>query len=135
MKEVLNVCRDLTRKIEQEVERLQRLKTLATNITARLDGMPPSPNPSQKVENLATMILDSENRIKLLHKVRSDCMIELSAWLDGKLSDSRLSNVMFLRYGMCMSFSSIAKHQNYSERTIFRLHAIGFQKLSVACQY
>lgn len=130
-KDILKVVRNLMEKIEQEVERLNRLKTLAGNITARLDGMPHENNNSSRVENLTAAIIDSENRINLLEKVRMDCTIELSAWLDGQIEDNRQSQVMFLRYGLCKSFESIAGILNYSCRTVFRLHRSGLLALGI----
>ena len=128
---VLNVVKNLTAKIEKEKIKLLRLKVLAGNCTAELDGMPHAQNNSSRVESLAAAITDCENKINELKAIRIDCRIELSAWLGGHVKDPAQCQVLFYRYGLCKPFGVIARELNYSNSSVFRLHRLGLNALQI----
>ncbi len=131
MKAVLNVVKNLSRRIEDEESKIRYLRNLRDAITPQLDGLPKNPNVLNKVEWLAVAIADIEAKLLELKAILISCRIELSEWLFEKIPGGDVCTVLFYRYGLIKKFSEIAADMNYSESVIFRLHRIGLKILGV----
>ena len=131
MKAILNVVKEMNRKVEEAESKLRYLRGLRDAITPQLDELPKSPNVSKKIEWLAAAIVDIEKEIGELKAILICCRIEFCEWLYKKISDGDVRDVLFYRYGLLKKFDEIAREMNYSEPVIFRLHRIGLKKLGV----
>lgn len=131
MKAVLNVIKNLSRRIEDAETKLNYLKNLVKSFTSKLDGMPKAPNVSKKVEFLAVGIADLASEIYQLNVVRIECQLELSDLLLEKIKDIDICRIIFLRYGQLKRFSEIAAEVNFAESTVFRLHRLGLRMLGI----
>lgn len=131
MKAVLKVVRNLSRRVEETIGNLRYLRNLRDSITPQLDGLPKNPNVTRKVEWLATAIADMEAELQQLKGILICCRIELCEWLNEKIIDRKIFQVMFLRYGQLKTFQEIAQETNYSESSIFKSHRDGLKILGV----
>jgi len=91
--------------------------------------MPHAKNNSSQVDSLVARIVDGENKVEELKQIKQVCTIELSDWLEAKFEDNHIYKVMFLRYGLCKPFKTIAKELGYSERMVYRFHRTALEEL------
>ena len=131
MKAILNVIKNLSRRIEEEESKAKYLRDLRDTITPQLDGLPKNPSVTNKIEWLTAAIIDIEKGILELKAILISCRIEFCEWLFEKISDGDVCSVLFNRYGLLKKFSEIAVDLSYSESVIFRLHRIGLKFLGV----
>ena len=131
MKAILNVIKNLSRRIEEEESKAKYLRDLRDTITPQLDGLPKNPSVTNKIEWLTAAIIDIEKGILELKAILISCRIEFCEWLFEKISDGDVCSVLFNRYGLLKKFSEIAIDLSYSESVIFRLHRIGLKFLGV----
>ena len=129
MRAVLNVIKNLARRIESAETKLGCLKEAAEATTRELDGLPKTPNVGKRVENFAVKIADLSEAIQQMKLFRVECQMELGLWLAEKIQNADACRIIFLRYGELKQFGEIAKEINFSESTVYRLHRLGLQIL------
>lgn len=131
MKAVLNVVRKLSRRIEDDFEKIARLRALREAIVPELDGLPKNFSGMSRVEGIAVRIADLEAEVSELKAVLILCRIELSDWLSEKIPASETAKILFYRYGLLKKFNEIASELHYSESSVFRLHRLGLLVLGI----
>ena len=138
MKEILSVCQELKRRIDREKERLQMLREMAEAITIELDGLPRGDQyASSRVERIAAAIVDAENLIFQLVRIKAECTLELNEALGAAGVEGAARQVLLYRYGLCMPFNEIARRLNFKTRRIFQIHSAAlkhFSSIAVALQ-
>lgn len=120
----LSAVREIVREIEMTRNQLESLRTAATNITTKIDGLPRAKERSSKTETFATLITDAENRLAELCNEYADAAFKLADEITRRVH-GKASEVLFWRYCMCKSFSDISAELSYSEPRIFQLHRQG----------
>lgn len=120
----LSAVRDIEQKIEVARNQLESLRTAATSITSKIDGLPRAKAQSSKTERFAALIVDAENRLAELSDEYTDVSFALADEINRRVH-GKASEVLFQRYCMCKSFSDIAAELNYSKPRIFQLHKQG----------
>lgn len=120
----LSAVMELEEKISVARAELDRLKSLATTTTMRLDGLPKAKSITSRVENLTVKILDCEHRLAILREALICSQVDLTLELSAQLP-SDVANVMILRYVNVMSFTEIANALHYSRGHIYRIYKRG----------
>ena len=129
MNEVLAVCQGLKRRIDMEKERLQMLREMADAITIELDGLPRGDQyASSRVERIAAAIIDAENLIFQLVRIKAECTLELNEALGATGVEGAARQVLLYRYGLCMPFNEIARRLGYHVRRIFKIHSAAMKR-------
>lgn len=120
----LEVVTDIRRELEHERRRLKSLKSAATDITRRLDGLPHAKTQSSRVETLVTEICAAEERITALElklvEAAQDLTIEILSRVAGTDGE-----VLVRRYVTCEPFEAIAAAMGYSASRVYFLHRRG----------
>ena len=120
----LSTVFELEEKICAARDELARLKSLATAITPKLDGLPKAKSLSSRVENLAVKIMDCERRLDELVEEKICAQLDLSSELAEQLTDNILS-VMALRYVHGKTFAEIGRLIHYSRKQVWLFHQRG----------
>lgn len=132
------VCRSLKQKIDAAKIKLQMLRDLAENISQELDGLPRGNSVESRIEKITAAIVDAENLIFRLIRIKAECATELADYLSKLPFDGVTRQVLNLRYGLCLPFKEIARRLGYHIRQIFKLHAAAMEQFTssaVAGQY
>lgn len=131
--EILGVCKKLKRRIDAEKEKLKSLRLMIDSVTKEIDGLPNSKQfATSQVEKIVGAIIDTENLIFQLIKIKADCTLELGGYLEKMTMDSAARQVLLYRYGLCLPFADIARRFGFTRRRIFQIHsaALNFLHLS-----
>lgn len=120
----LSTVIELEEKICAARDELARLKSLATAITPKLDGLPKAKSLSSRVENLAVKILDCENRLAELVEKKICAQVDLTMELAEQLTNNILS-VMTLHYVHGKTFAEIGRTIHYSRKQVWTFHKRG----------
>lgn len=120
----LSAVQDLERKIEITRSQLETLRTVATNITSKLGGLPRAKAQTSKVEAVAVRIVDVENQLAELCDELADKSFLLADEIYRRVKGVACT-VLFERYVMCKTFAQIATDMNYSEASIYYFHRRG----------
>lgn len=127
--EELNSVWTIQKAVNREQRRLSDLKALAESLTPHLDGLPRARPLVGKVEQVTTMILESEERLAELNAELIRRKFELLSNLRGLNLSDKEEQVMTCRYVSCMSFKEICRHTGYTRGWVSKLHAFGLRKL------
>lgn len=130
--EVLVVVRRLTRRIAHKSWRLQRLRNMLTSTSKDLDGMPHAQAQSPIIERLTVSIVDLEEVVRVLKKIRADSKIELEDLLYRLIGNhEREFETLAAYYCDNFSFSAISSMFSFSISTVYRLHKQGLKMLGL----
>lgn len=120
----LSAVMELEEKISAARAELDRLKSLATATTTRLDGLPKAKSITSRVESLTAKIVDCERQLDVLVETLICTQVDLTLKLSAQMTGDIL-NVMILRYVNTMSFTEIANALHYSRGHIYRIYKRG----------
>ena len=120
----LSTVMELAEKIRAAQAELERLKSLATATTTRLDGLPKAKSITSRVESLTAKIVDCERELNNLVEESACAQIDLTLEISDKVKDAA-SDVLYQRYILCKPFAEIAAAMHFSERQIYYLHRRG----------
>lgn len=126
-KQWLKSYKALNLSIDQKLEELERLKSLACKVTQTMTGMPLGGNSGK--ENTYLKIIELEDAIN----GEIDKYIELRNEIETAIlsvNDLKLQNVLRHRYINGMTWESIAVKMNYDYRWVLKLHGKALTKLS-----
>ena len=133
--EVLVTVRKLTRRIMREGKRLKRLQESLTSTSKELDGMPHGSQMSPTIERLTVLVLDVEEILHALKKVRVACRIELEDLLYRLIGNhEREFDVVAAYYCDNFSFQAISSMFNFSMSTVYRLHRQGLKMMGLTVE-
>ena len=127
----LSTVFELEEKICATRDELARLKSLATAITPRLDGLPKAKSLTSRVEALAVKILDCERRLAELVEEKICAQVDLTLEISERLQGDA-ATVLTLRYANCKTFAEIARAMSLSRPRISVLHKQGLSFFSKA---
>ncbi len=122
---VWTLCREYTR----EQRRLASLRAMSAQLTAHWDGMPHAKSLTGKVEQVATLILESEERLQKLEAEKINRKLELMDTLRGLNLPEQEERVLICRYVTCMSYKEIARQTGYTRGWVSTLHKLGLREL------
>lgn len=114
--------RELKQQIDFEEQRLKTLLTTADNIVQVLDGMPHARRQTSRVEKVATLIVEIEEKIAALKAEFETACVNLARKLREENLTSQELNVVTLRYVACMNFRDIEFELNMSDARVFYTH-------------
>ena len=120
---------DLTKEIEREEQRLANLRDAVQRITRSYSDEPRGTAYKSQIENLTTLIVDTENRLRDLLDNRLVAQIQMLSVIRRAGLEPAEERVLELRYCQCLPFTSIAATMAYSRPHIFRLHKAARAKL------
>ncbi len=126
-KQWLKSYKALNLSIDQKLEELERLKSLACKVTQAMTGMPRGGNSGK--ENTYLKIIELEDAIN----GEIDKYIELRNEIETAIlsvNDLKLQNVLRHRYINGMTWESIAVKMNYDYRWVLKLHGKALTELS-----
>lgn len=127
----LRVVMDLQSRINVLEEKLQCLKSKAESPpVAKLDGLPHAHGvKTSRIESLAEQIICAEKELASLREAQIENQLELMLALFRHVKETRIFDVMILRYVEGKSFDEIATQMDYSERRIYQWHKQGLEIL------
>lgn len=128
----LSTVFELEEKISAARDELATLKSLATAITPRLDGLPKVQSSTSRVENLAVKILDCERRLDGLVEESLCAKIDLTIEITKRVHGTA-GKVLYKRYVECKLFKVIiAEMKYYSDASIYHFHRVGVKKFNAS---
>lgn len=131
MLEVLNVVKKLAVKLENAIEKVVRLKSIAEKVTNKMHEVSGSMTGyvDSRLADILALLAEKQNRIALLTEVKQKCLYELYQWLDKYLEYPAHFEIIFMRYGLLKTFGQIAAELHRSKSSIFRLHTAALKVL------
>lgn len=120
---------DLTKEIEREEQRLANLRDAVQRITRSYCDEPRGSSYKSQVEELTTLIVDAENRLRDLLDSRLVAQVQTLSVIRRAGLEPAEERILELRYCQCLPFDSIAAEMSYSRPHIFRLHKAARAKL------
>ena len=129
MKAILNVVKNIQRRISEIGIMLTELQETYNSIVPAADGMPKSSSARSRVERLAVKITHWQNEIEFLTELLTTCRDELFVWLSEQNLKNTLRTILYFRYGLLMSFEDIAEKLHLSLSYIFSLHRVALNEL------
>lgn len=124
--------RTLTQKIRDLESHLETLRRLAEPGAQRLDEPADTKSQTSRVEKLVLNIVEAANEIDALRTQLLSESAELTNKICSAILNPQVRTVILLRYVTCLDFKTIEAELDLSESTIFRLHRVGVEKLTVA---
>lgn len=113
--------------VNNKLEELQRLKTLATQITATIKPVPVSGSGGQdKLGGTIAKIIDLENEINDAIDTYIDKRREAGKLVD-RVPDADQMRVLHKRYFEFKTWEQIARETNFSYRSVCYIHGRGLQ--------
>ena len=130
-KEYLAQARNIDHDIQDMLEEVAVLRSMAEKTTAILSGMPgkATKNTSQLADTVGKLI-EQEQMIDGEIDRLVDLRTEIYAAIQ-QVADRDARRVLHLRYMGYRSWSAIAEEMKLSLRQIYRLHGEGLKKISV----
>ena len=121
-KEYLQRAWQIDRRIQDKMNQAERLKEMATNVTATLSGMPGSAsrNNHKMDEAIATMMdmaKEIETETERLLRVKTETMQTIWA-----VEDNTCRTLLELRYISFLPWEDIANDMDVSKRWVLQLH-------------
>ena len=120
--------------IDNKLEELARLKTLATQVTSSIKPVPAFGGGNQdKLGNIVAKIVDLENEINEAVDAYIDKQREISRLLE-KLEDADQVAVLHKRYFEYMPWEQIACEMHMTYRNVCYIHGRALQELEKVVQ-
>ena len=122
-KEYLQRAWQIDRRIQDKMNQAERLKEMATNVTATLSGMPGSASRNNHkmdgaIATMMDMAKDIETETERLLRVQTETMQTIWA-----VEDDTCRTLLELRYISFLPWESIADEMDVSKRRVLQLHA------------
>lgn len=133
MKKTLSNYRYLFDEIKAWMIHREEILTMATKITASLNGIPSGSAESRKVETWAVKLAEVDDEIDKRVDMISKHLTSLTDYIY-RLPPGNARNVLIYHYIDGLKFSEICLELRYSERQVYRLHRIGIEFLSKLAQ-
>lgn len=133
----LRAVMDLQSRINVLEEKLQCLKSKAESPhVTKLDGLPHAQGgTTSRTESLAEQIICAERELSSLRETQIENQLELMLALFRHVKETRVFDVMILRYVELKSFDEIAAQMDYSERRIYQWHKQGLNILKTSGEF
>lgn len=120
----ITIVRDIEKEMVLTREKIESLRTAATNITPTIDGLPRAKASASKIEKATVQIVDAQRRLAELAAEYVTATIELAEEIYRRVKGVA-SEVLIQRYILGRSFAEIAADMNYDTSNIYRLHKHG----------
>lgn len=114
-------------RIDNDLERLQRLRSIAEKMTPTLTHVP-APTMGGGRENAIAALVDLEEEIVEEISATQDLEKEIRFYID-QLDNYQERLVMEMTYINCMKQEAIAQKMHYDVRTISRLHRSAVERI------
>ena len=115
-----------------ERRRLFDLQQIDKSTNSLLDGLPRRTAKSSKVERIASLIVDCEQKITELGDKLAHEKFELLMKLQALPLDELHRRILNYRYVACLTFGRISKLLNCSAQYIGRLHGCALRSLGLS---
>lgn len=125
--ETINTVRSLCKNYGRELRRLEDLNFCSTNLVPKLDGMPHAQAQASKTETVATLIIETEQKLANLAAQIEQAKFTLLRQLDAFAIRELPLRVLMYHYVSCQSFSAIARIMHFARSYIFYLHDEGLR--------
>ena len=117
-KAILNKCRELNDSINEELEKLARLKSLAVKVTPTLSLMPKSTNGDDRIQSSCEKIELQERKINRKIDLLVDLKIHLLYDIAMTVDDEACMHLLKYRYIDFLSWEDTAYRLKINESTI-----------------
>lgn len=117
-KAILNKCRELNDSINEELEKLSRLKSLAVKVTPTLSLMPKSTNGDDRIQSSCEKIELQERKINRKIDLLVDLKIHLLYDIAMTVDDKVCMHLLKYRYIDFLSWEDTAYRLKINESTI-----------------
>ena len=130
-KDFLSQAYRLNDKINNRVERMAILNSLATNCTSVMTGMPHGPNKeTDRMEKTIIRIIELQYKIKEEKNKLVDLKVQIEDAIR-EIDDEDCQIVLEMRYLMFLRFEEISVRLNYSIENVYRLHRKGLKIIKI----
>lgn len=116
-KAILNKCRELNDSINEELEKLARLKSLAVKVTPTLSLMPKSTNGDDRIQSSCEKIELQERKINKNIDLLVDLKKSIMSDIELSVNDEILKWLLKYKYIDLLSFRDTAYRLNIKETT------------------
>lgn len=116
-KAILNKCRELNDNINEELEKLARLKSLAVKVTPTLSLMPKSTNGDDRIQSSCEKIELQERKINKNIDLLVDLKKSIMSDIELSVNDEILKGLLKYKYIYLLSFRDTAYRLNIKETT------------------
>lgn len=116
-KAILNKCRELNDSINEELEKLSRLKSLAVKVTPTLSLMPKSTNGDDRIQSSCEKIELQERKINKNIDLLVDLKKSIMSDIELSVNDEILKWLLKYKYIDLLSFRDTAYRLNIKETT------------------
>ena len=130
-KEYLEQARNIDHDIQDMLEEVAVLRSMAEKTTAILSGMPgKATKDTSRLADTVGKLIEQEKKLDSEIDRLVDLRTEIYAAIQ-QVADRDARRVLHLRYMGYRSWSAIAEEMKLSLRQIYRLHGEGLKKISV----
>lgn len=116
-KAILNKCRELNDSINEELEKLSRLKSLAVKVTPTLSLMPKSTNGDDRIQSSCEKIELQEQKIDRKIDLLVDLKKSIMSDIEMSVNDEILKALLKYKYIYLLNFKDTAYRLNIKETT------------------